>query len=91
MTDNIRKRAEEKVDLKIKFYRNLYSYIIVNIILAVINYLFTPHYWWVLYVVFFWGIGVLFNFLKVFVLFEKFDSNEYRERKIQEEMDKMGN
>ncbi|MBQ9025764.1 MAG: 2TM domain-containing protein [Methanobrevibacter sp.] len=86
---DLRSRAERRVDQKIKFYRNFYSYIIVNAILAVINYLFTPEYWWVLFVVFFWGIGVLFDFLKAFILFEKFDSEQYREQKINEEMEKM--
>lgn len=85
----LRNRAERKVDLKIKFYINLCSYIIVNSILAVINYLYTPQYWWVAFVVFFWGIGILFNFLKVFLIFDKFDSEGYRERKINEEIEKM--
>ncbi|WP_458404495.1 2TM domain-containing protein [Methanobrevibacter sp.] len=88
---DIREIAEKRVERKIKFKRNLYSYIFVNIILAVINFIFTPEYWWVLWVMFFWGIGVLINFLNAYVLFEKFDSEEYRERKIQEEMEKLRN
>lgn len=88
---DIREIAEKRVERKIKFKRNLYSYIFVNIILAVINFIFTPEYWWVLWVMFFWGIGVLINFLNAYVLFDKFDSEEYRERKIQEEMEKLRN
>ncbi|WP_458453428.1 2TM domain-containing protein [Methanobrevibacter sp.] len=88
---DVRAIAEKRVERKIKFKRNLYSYIFVNIILAVINFIFTPEYWWVLWVMFFWGIGVLINFLNAYVLFDKFDSEEYRERKIQEEMEKLRN
>jgi hypothetical protein len=91
MYDSLRSRAEERVDKKIKFYRNLQAYIIVNALLAVINALFSPEFWWVLFPVFFWGIGVLVDFLKAFVFIDNFDSDDYRERKIQEEMDKLRN
>jgi hypothetical protein len=59
--------------------------------LAVINALFSPEFWWVMFPVFFWGIGVLVDFLKAFVFIDNFDSDDYRERKIQEEMDKLRN
>ena len=49
-------RAAERVDRKIKFYRNFISYVLVNAFLALINFLFTPQYWWVLFPIFFWGI-----------------------------------
>lgn len=91
MYDSLRSRAEERVDKKIKFYRNLQAYIIVNALLAVINALFSPEFWWVMFPVFFWGIGVLVDFLKAFVFIDNFGSDDYRERKIQEEMDKLRN
>jgi hypothetical protein len=91
MYDSLRSRAEERVDKKIKFYRNLQAYIIVNALLAIINALFSPEFWWVMFPVFFWGIGVLVDFLKAFVFIDNFDSDDYRERKIQEEMDKLRN
>lgn len=81
-------RAAERVDKKLKFYNNLKAYIIVNIFLVIINYLFSPHFWWVMFPVFFWGIGVFVDFLKAFVLVEQF-GEEYRERKIAEELEKM--
>jgi len=91
MYDSLRSRAEERVDKKIKFYRNLQAYIIVNALLAIINALFSPEFWWVMFPVFFWGIGVLVDFLKAFVFIDNFDSDDYREHKIQEEMDKLRN
>ena len=82
-------RAAEKVDKKIKFYRNFMSYVLVNAFLALINFLFTPEFWWVLFPAFFWGIGVVVDFFKAFVFADAF-GGDYRERKIAEEMEKMG-
>ena len=89
MSDNLRSRAEERVDARIKFYINFICYVIVNSILFVLNWLYTPEFWWVAFPVFFWGIGVFVNFLKAFVFVDKFNE-DYRERKIQEEMEKLG-
>lgn len=86
---DIRKLAEERADRKIKFYRNLKAYVIVNAFLAVINALFSPEFWWVLFPVFFWGIGVLVDFARAFVFTDRFETDDYRERKIQEEMEKL--
>ena len=89
MYDNLRARAEERVNLKIKFYRNLKAYLIVNAILAIINWFGTPEFWWVMFPICFWGIGVLVDFLKAYVFIDDFDSENYRERKIKEEMEKL--
>jgi uncharacterized membrane protein YdbT with pleckstrin-like domain len=85
MSDNLYNRAEERVDKKIKFYRNLQAYLAVNALLAVINWLFTPQFWWVMFPVFFWGLGVLKDFLVAFIFVDMF-SEDYRQRKIEEEM-----
>ena len=91
MTDKLRLRAEERENLKIKFYRNLKAYVITNAVLAIINGLFTPEFWWVMFPLFFWGIGVIADFLKAYVFIDDFDSESYRERKIQEEMERLRN
>ncbi len=87
---NLRQEAEKKVDAKIKFYKSFISYIIVNSFLAIINAICTPQFWWVLFPAFFWGISVFVKFLDAFIIADKFDTEEYRERKIQEEMVKLG-
>ena len=89
MSDSLRAIAEERVERKIKFKRHLFSYVTANVILAIINLVFSPEYLWFLWVALFWGIGVVIDFLKTYVLFDRFDSEEYRERKIQEEMEKL--
>ena len=90
MTD-LRFRAEKRVDNKMKFYWNFMAYIIVNAMLAIINWLYTPEFWWVAFPIFFWGIGVLKDFLIAFVFVNSWDSESYRERKIQEEMERLRN
>ena len=89
MSDSLRSRAEERVDAMIRFYVDFIIYVIVNSILFVINWLYTPEFWWVACPLFFWGIGVFVKFLKAFVFVDKFNE-DYRERKIQEEMEKLG-
>lgn len=89
MSDNLRQLAEKRADAKIKFYKSFMIYIIVNAFSAIINALYTPQFWWVLFPVFFWGIGVFVKFLNAFVVMDKFDTLEYRERKIEEEMEKL--
>ena len=88
---DLRVRAEKRVDNKMKFYWNFMAYIIVNAILAILNWLYTPEFWWVAFPLFFWGIGVLKDFLMAFVFVNNWDSESYRERKIQEEMEKLRN
>ena len=81
-------RAEKRVDEKMGFYRHLYSFIAVNIILIVINVLFSRGEWWFYWVTLFWGIGLVSHYLKTFVFFEKFDE-KYRDQMIEKEMEKM--
>lgn len=89
MSESLRVIAERRADAKIEFYKSFTIYLIVNAALAVVNYIFTPEFWWVVFPVFFWGIGIAVEFLKAFVFSSRFDSKEYRERKIQEEMEKL--
>ena len=81
-------RAEKRVDEKMDFYRHLYSFVAVNIVLIVINVLFSRGEWWFYWVTLFWGIGLVSHYLKTFVFFEKFDE-KYRDQMIGKEMEKM--
>ncbi len=86
--ENLYSRAERRVDEKIGFYRHLYSFIVVNVILLVINILFSRGEWWFYWVTFFWGIGLVSHFIKTFIVFDKFDE-KHRESMIEKEMEKM--
>ncbi len=88
MSDDLYKKAEKRADAKISFYHHLYSFVTVNIILFVLNAVFSWGEWWFYWITIMWGIGLLFHFLKAFVFAPKIDDN-YRERMIEKEMEKM--
>ena len=71
--ENLYSLAEKRVDEKIGFYRHLYSFIVVNVILLIINVLFFKGEWWFYWVTFFWGIGLVSHFIKTFIVFDKFN------------------
>lgn len=81
---DLREMAEKRVDAKIKFKENLYKYLIVNTIVAIICHIFLHSYWLVVFVMFFWGIGVIDDFFKAYSL------GNHREEMIQKELSKMG-
>lgn len=86
---DLRQEAEKRVDAKIKFEENLYKYLFANVIIAIISFVFLKSFWLLTLVMFFWGIGLLFDFFEAYS-FENIVGINYRERKIQEEISKMG-
>lgn len=81
---DIRIEAEKRVDAKIKFQENLFKYLIVNTILAIICIVFLHSFWLLILVMFFWGIGVVDDFFKAYSI------NNHRDKMIQKELSKMG-
>ena len=81
---NLRQRAERRVDAKIEFQENLYKYIIVNVIIAIICLLFMKSFWLLFIVMFFWGFDVLDKFFKAYSI------KDNREKMIENELSKMG-
>ncbi|MFD0860833.1 2TM domain-containing protein [Sungkyunkwania multivorans] len=81
-------RARERVENLKKFYSNLTSYVIVCSGLAIVNYYVNEwHYMWFLWVVFGWGIGIIFHAIGTFNL-NPFFGRDWEERKLKEYMDK---
>ncbi|MBT8508413.1 histidine kinase [Methanomicrobiaceae archaeon CYW5] len=85
--DEAYRKAKKRVEEIRGFYLALAAYLLVNAFLAVINYLFTPGFWWVLFVAFFWGIGIIVQAYRVFAK-NRFLGEEWEERKIREIMEK---
>ena len=83
---NLRSEAEKRVDAKIDFQENLYKYLIVNVIVAIVCKLFLHSFWLLFFVMFFWGIDILDKFFKAY----SFKNSRYREKLIKNEMSKMG-
>lgn len=81
---DLREIAEKRVDARIGFKENLYKYLIVNTILAVICNIFLHSYWLLVFVMFFWGIGILDDFFKAYPICDR------REKMIEDELSNMG-
>lgn len=80
-------RAKKRLDDVKGFYTDLICYVIINIFLFALNYIFTPGTWWFIFPLVFWGIGVIFHFLGVFVFENKLFGKKWEEKKIKEYME----
>jgi hypothetical protein len=81
---DLRKMAEKRADAKIEFQENLYKYIIVNVIIAIVCLLFLKSFWLLFFTMFFWGFDVLDKFFKAYSI------KNHREEMIEREISKMG-
>jgi hypothetical protein len=59
--------AEKRVEAKLGFYKSLTTYLVVNLVLFLIDLFTSPGKWWFYWPLLFWGIGVFFHFIRVFV------------------------
>lgn len=77
------KRAKKRVRHIKEFYSHLITFILVNGMLFVINMLTSPSFWWFIFPLLGWGIGLVSHWIAVFGL--KF-GKEWEERKIRKIM-----
>ncbi len=80
--DEVYKRARNRMEEIKGFYIHLFAYIVVNIGLFVINYLSSPQYWWFVWPLLGWGIGLVSHALSIFV-FHGFLGHEWEESQIK--------
>lgn len=78
-------RAKKKMEMLKAFYIHLTVYIFVNILLLAINLLTNPTFWWFLYPLVGWGVGLFIHGLTTFA--SGFGS-DWETRKIKEYMEK---
>ena len=64
--EEIRKIATERVKAKKGFFSHLTAYILVNLMLIAIWYFTGTKYFWPMWVLLFWGIGLIVNAITVF-------------------------
>jgi len=88
MDDKRYEEAKRRVKELKDFYRNLMTYVAVNILLIVINLITSPDKLWFFWVTIFWGIGIVLHASRVFILKGKFLGKEWEEKKIKEIMEK---
>jgi hypothetical protein len=87
MEENERyERAKKRVENLKGFYIHLTVFVLVNFMLFFINLLTDTSYWWFIYPLGGWGIGLIAHGLSVF--YDGFLGSEWEERKIKEYMDK---
>ena len=90
MNDERYEKAKKRVEELKKFYGNLVTYGVMNVILIIINLVTSPGSLWFYWVTIFWGIAILLHASKVFVLKGKFLGEGWEEKKIKEIMEKEG-
>ena len=91
MNDEKYEEAKRRVKELRDFYRNLLTYVAVNIFLIIINLITSPGSLWFYWVTIFWGLAILLHASKVFILKGKFLGKEWEEKKIKEMMGKESN
>lgn len=91
MNDERYEAAKRRVRELKDFYKNLITYITINIVLIIINLVTSPLNLWFYWVTIFWGIAILLHASKVFVFRSRFLGKEWEERKIREIMEKERN
>jgi hypothetical protein len=77
--------AKKRVSEIKEFYQHLATYVVINAVLVVINLLTSPQYFWFVWPLLGWGIGVALHALSVF---GGVWGKDWEERKINEIMSK---
>lgn len=79
---------EEKIRQRVRRIRNFYSALLtfvgVNILLLVINLIFSPHDLWFYWVTIIWGVVLIIQAINTFTIKNEFLGQEWEERKIKE-------
>ena len=91
MNDEKYREAKKRVEELKDFYRNLLTYVGVNILLIIINLLTSPGSLWFYWVTIFWGIAIVLHASKVLIFKGKFLGKEWEEKKIKEIMGQESN
>lgn len=81
------KTALKKVRRIRDFYIQLSIYVVINLLLFLINLIVTPDYWWVIWVIIGWGIGILIKAFRIWVVPMWFDDDWERE-KVEQQLNK---
>ncbi|HUT64584.1 MAG TPA: 2TM domain-containing protein [Spirochaetota bacterium] len=86
--DSRYERAKRIASSKVSFIRHFITYIVVLAVLALINNLTSRGYQWWLWIALFWGIGIIFDFLKTYV-FMGGRMKSLEDRMVKREMERM--
>ena len=64
--EDIVREAKKRVNEKKGFYWHMFIFVITMLFIIVMNLTLTPHFWWFLFALGGWGIGILIHYVVVF-------------------------
>ncbi len=79
--EQLYKQALAKVKQRKKFYRHVMTWVILSVFFVLLN-LATTDYFWAIFPILAWGIGVAFHGLQVF-------SDEWEDQEIEKEYERL--
>ena len=90
-TETKGKNSFQKANLKAKklreFYAHLRTYVIVNSLFFIIDWISSPEEWWVLYPIIGWGFCLTIQAIDTLIPFKDFD-DKWEEKKTKELVEK---
>lgn len=81
------KQAYKQVRKLKRFYRDLLVFAVVMVFLFGVNWLTSPHYWWVVWVFLGWGLSFAIRAIQLFLHFPVFDA-EWEQRQVDKYLKK---
>jgi protein-S-isoprenylcysteine O-methyltransferase Ste14 len=82
------KRVREHVRRIKSFYSGLITFVVVNILLLVINFITNPHSLWFYWVTLIWGAVLVIQAINLFTIRDRFLGAAWEEKKTRELLDK---
>jgi hypothetical protein len=79
--ERLRRQAERRADLRLSFRAHLTAYLIVNAGLVAINLVTSPGYFWAIWPIIGWGLGLAAHWVAIYHLV-----GDTRERMVEEEL-----
>ncbi len=86
--DDLLRQAQKRVKARKKFNTHLITYISVMSFLFLINYLTSPNFWWFLFPLGGWGLGLVMHYVTLFGFFG-INSQDWEKRALEQEMDRL--
>ncbi|HEX5261991.1 MAG TPA: 2TM domain-containing protein [Phenylobacterium sp.] len=78
---NLRRQAERRADVKLGFKVHLMAYLVVNAGLVAMNLVSSPGYFWAIWPIIGWGLGLAAHGIAVYHF-----GGDVRERAVEEEL-----
>lgn len=86
MSDHKKDEARRHVERLRGFYQQLTSYVVINILLIIVNFISNPHHLWFYWITLFWGVALGLQALRIFGPGGRYNQ-QWEEKKIKEYMD----